>query len=214
MAKTLDLGNHRINRTLFDLGHNPFLFAVLSNRPPGGWNAVALLAEYSYEADPCAEPLDSTYNCFQSGGNERSAMKFFRLYAGADGQSHFEPLDTGENAEFLNKTAPATGFLIRTAFAPHIVNFHQAPRRRLGDYAVRERRHRPGRRYQHEFLSRRYLFSGRHNRPGAYRHAERLDSCLRKSGLTQPPNDLYFSWMRFIHPVRFDSSTQPCAMAT
>ena len=57
-------------------------------------------------------------------------MKFFRLYAGTDGQSHFEPLDTGEHSEFLNKTVPATGFLIRTAFAPHIVNFHRAPRRR------------------------------------------------------------------------------------
>ncbi len=57
-------------------------------------------------------------------------MKFFRLYSGTDGQSHFEPLDTGEHSEFLNKTVPAIGFLIRTAFAPHIVNFHRAPRRR------------------------------------------------------------------------------------
>ena len=57
-------------------------------------------------------------------------MKFFRLYAGTDGQSHFESLDTGERSEFLNKTVPAIGFLIRTAFAPHIVNFHRAPRRR------------------------------------------------------------------------------------
>ena len=57
-------------------------------------------------------------------------MKFFRLYSGADGESHFELLDTGENSEFLNTTRPATGLLIRTAFAPHIVNFHRAPRRR------------------------------------------------------------------------------------
>ena len=57
-------------------------------------------------------------------------MKLFRLYSGADGESHFELLDTGENSEFLNTTRAATGLLIRTAFAPHIVNFHRAPRRR------------------------------------------------------------------------------------
>ena len=57
-------------------------------------------------------------------------MKFFRLYAGADGQSHFEPLDMSAECEFLNATRPATGLLIRNDFAPHIVNFHRAPRRR------------------------------------------------------------------------------------
>lgn len=57
-------------------------------------------------------------------------MKFFRLYAGTDKQSHFEPLDSGGKSEFFNTTQPATGLLLRNDFAPHIVNFHRAPRRR------------------------------------------------------------------------------------
>ena len=56
-------------------------------------------------------------------------MKFYRLYPGSDGQSHFEELDKNAS-EYLNATHLATGYLIRTAFAPHIVNFHCAPRRR------------------------------------------------------------------------------------
>lgn len=57
-------------------------------------------------------------------------MKFLRLYTGMDGQSHFEALDMSAESEFLHATRPATGLLIRTDFAPHIVNFHRAPRRR------------------------------------------------------------------------------------
>ena len=57
-------------------------------------------------------------------------MQFYRLYAGADGQSHFEALDGAKAAPFLNDTKAATGYLIRDDFAPHIVNFHRAPRRR------------------------------------------------------------------------------------
>jgi hypothetical protein len=59
-----------------------------------------------------------------------SGMKFYRLFTGPDGQSHFEPLDTGVQSELLNVTRPATGLLLRNDFAPHIVNFHTAPRRR------------------------------------------------------------------------------------
>ncbi len=57
-------------------------------------------------------------------------MKFFRLYGGADGQSHFEPLASDAKSAFFNTTQPATGLLLRNDFAPHIVNFHRAPRRR------------------------------------------------------------------------------------
>ena len=57
-------------------------------------------------------------------------MKFYRLYAGADGQSHFEPLDSGKASEFFNQTREAKGLLFRNDFAPHIVNFHRAPHRR------------------------------------------------------------------------------------
>src|SRR5262245_48189839 len=57
-------------------------------------------------------------------------MQIYRLYAGADGQSHFEPLDGAKAAPYLNETQVANGYLIRDAYAPHIVNFHRAPRRR------------------------------------------------------------------------------------
>src|SRR5438034_11365940 len=57
-------------------------------------------------------------------------MKFYRLYSGADGQSHFEPLDSSRASEFFNSTRTATGLLFRNDFAPHIVDYHRAPRRR------------------------------------------------------------------------------------
>src|SRR5574341_2326804 len=57
-------------------------------------------------------------------------MKFYRLYAGADGQSHFEPLDASKTSELFNATRDATGVLFRNDFAPHIANYHCAPRRR------------------------------------------------------------------------------------
>ena len=57
-------------------------------------------------------------------------MQFYRLYAGADGQSHFEELAGTKAAALLNQTKPATGHLFRDDFAPHIVDFHRAPRRR------------------------------------------------------------------------------------
>ena len=57
-------------------------------------------------------------------------MKFMRLYAGSDGQSHFEELDGAKKSAFFNDTKPATSHLFRDDFAPHIVNFHRAPRRR------------------------------------------------------------------------------------
>jgi hypothetical protein len=57
-------------------------------------------------------------------------MKFYRLYSGADDQSHFEPLDSSRASEFFNATRPAAGLLFRNDFAPHIVNYHRAPHRR------------------------------------------------------------------------------------
>ena len=50
-------------------------------------------------------------------------MKFFRLYGGADGQSHFEPLASDAKSAFFNTTQPATGLLLRNDFAPHINTF-------------------------------------------------------------------------------------------
>jgi hypothetical protein len=57
-------------------------------------------------------------------------VKLYRLYAGNDGQSHFEELEGPKAAVFLNDTKPAASHLFRDAYAPHIVNFHRAPRRR------------------------------------------------------------------------------------
>lgn len=57
-------------------------------------------------------------------------MQFYRLYAGNDGQSHFEALDSSKTSEFFNKTRDAKGLLFRNGFAPHIVNYHRAPHRR------------------------------------------------------------------------------------
>jgi hypothetical protein len=56
-------------------------------------------------------------------------MKLYRLYGGAEGQSHFEQLDNAK-AAYFNDTKPATSHLFRDDFAPHIVNFHRAPRKR------------------------------------------------------------------------------------
>ena len=56
-------------------------------------------------------------------------MQFYRLYSGTDGQSHLEPLDAAK-ASYFNDTKGASGYLIRDDFAPHIVNYHRAPRRR------------------------------------------------------------------------------------
>ena len=62
---------------------------------------------------------------------ERDAsMKFYRLYSGDDGRSHFEQLDSSQSSEFFNATRPANGLLFRNDFAPHIVDWHRAPRRR------------------------------------------------------------------------------------
>jgi hypothetical protein len=57
-------------------------------------------------------------------------MKFYRLYSGDDGQSHFEQLDTSQASKFFNTTQPAKGLLLRNGFAPHILNWHRAPHRR------------------------------------------------------------------------------------
>jgi hypothetical protein len=57
-------------------------------------------------------------------------MKFYRLYSADDGRSRFEQLDSSHSSEFFNATRPARGLLFRNDFAPHIVNWHRAPRRR------------------------------------------------------------------------------------
>ena len=57
-------------------------------------------------------------------------MKFYRLYSGDDNQSHFEKLDSSRSSEFFNAARSAKSLLFRNGFAPHIVDWHRAPRRR------------------------------------------------------------------------------------
>jgi hypothetical protein len=57
-------------------------------------------------------------------------MKFYRLYSGDDGQSHFEELDMSQTSKLFNNTHRVKGLLFRNDFAPHIVNWHRAPHRR------------------------------------------------------------------------------------
>jgi len=56
-----------------------------------------------------------------SSRKREAGMKFYRLYSGDDGQSHFELLDSSQSSEFFNATRPANGLLFRNDFAPHIV---------------------------------------------------------------------------------------------
>jgi hypothetical protein len=110
-------------------------------------------------------------------------MQFYRLYAGEDGQSHFEPLDAGRTSEFFNKTPDAKGLLFRNDFAPHIVNYHRAPHRRwVITLASRQRRNRFGRRHSHDFLSRRRISRRGHYRARPYGDAGRLDQSVCGSG--------------------------------
>ena len=45
-------------------------------------------------------------------------MKFYRIYAGDDGKSHFELLDSSKTSEFFNKTREAKGLLFRNDYSP------------------------------------------------------------------------------------------------
>jgi hypothetical protein len=60
----------------------------------------------------------------------KASMTFYRLYTGANGQSHFEALEPGRASEFFNTTCEAKGVFFRNRSAPHIVNYHRAPQRR------------------------------------------------------------------------------------
>ena len=114
-------------------------------------------------------------------------MQFYRLYAGDDGQSHFQALDSSKTSEFFNKTRDAKGLLFRNDFAPHIVNYHRAPHRRwvitlsgsveigVGD-GSRMTFH-PG-----------DVLLAEDTRTGPHRHAARLGESVRRSGAGESPN--------------------------
>jgi hypothetical protein len=56
-------------------------------------------------------------------------MIFYRLYAGDDGQSHFEELEKGQSSDVFFMTHPAKGLVFKNDHPTHILGFHNAPRR-------------------------------------------------------------------------------------
>lgn len=60
-------------------------------------------------------------------------MKYFRIYAGDDGESHFEDLEidlreaSGQSS--LSELIPATGVIFRRSPADQHIDWHPAPRR-------------------------------------------------------------------------------------
>jgi hypothetical protein len=56
-------------------------------------------------------------------------MKFYRLYTGDDGQSHFEPLDTGDQSNLFNTLHSVAHLVLRREVRPHLLDWHPAPRR-------------------------------------------------------------------------------------
>ncbi len=62
-------------------------------------------------------------------------MKYFRIYAGPDGESHFEdvevPLGPGSAASDLSAMIPVQGVIFRRSSADQFVDWHHAPRRQF-----------------------------------------------------------------------------------
>jgi hypothetical protein len=62
-------------------------------------------------------------------------VHYFRIYAGEDGESHFEdldiPLDQERNGSFLSELIPASGVIFRSSLADQFIDWHPAPRRQF-----------------------------------------------------------------------------------
>ncbi|MGI8551505.1 MAG: hypothetical protein ACR2PL_12080 [Dehalococcoidia bacterium] len=62
-------------------------------------------------------------------------MRYFRIYAGTDGASHFEdvevPAKSGAGASDLSEMIPATGIIFRRSPADQYIDWHPAPRRQF-----------------------------------------------------------------------------------
>ncbi|MDP2604649.1 MAG: hypothetical protein Q8S00_18995 [Deltaproteobacteria bacterium] len=56
-------------------------------------------------------------------------MKFYRLYSGADGQSHFAPCMAGPPATVFDRLHAAKGLVFRNETRSYIFDWHPAPRR-------------------------------------------------------------------------------------
>ncbi len=62
-------------------------------------------------------------------------MRYFRIYAGPDGESHFEdidvPLHPAPGGSDLSALYPATGVIFRRSPADQYLDWHPAPRRQF-----------------------------------------------------------------------------------
>lgn len=62
-------------------------------------------------------------------------MQYFRIYAGPDGESHFEDVDVtlqaGGGQSHLSEMMPATGIIFRRSAPDQFIDWHTAPRRQF-----------------------------------------------------------------------------------
>lgn len=62
-------------------------------------------------------------------------MKYFRIYAGIDGESHFEDVDVAMSEQAresdLSALYPATGVIFRRSPSDQFIDWHPAPRRQF-----------------------------------------------------------------------------------
>ena len=62
-------------------------------------------------------------------------VKYLRIYAGPDGESHFEDVDvemsSGAGQSELSALIPATGIIFRRSSADQYIDWHRAPRRQF-----------------------------------------------------------------------------------
>jgi hypothetical protein len=66
--------------------------------------------------------------------NEEGTMKYFRIFTGPDGLSHFEDIDDGTAGTGVpdpKGVIPAEGVEFRRAPAGHVMDYHPAPRRQF-----------------------------------------------------------------------------------
>jgi hypothetical protein len=65
----------------------------------------------------------------------RRAMKYFRIYTGPDGESHFEDVEVelrpADRGSELSALIPATGIVFRRSAPDQYLDWHPAPRRQF-----------------------------------------------------------------------------------
>jgi hypothetical protein len=66
---------------------------------------------------------------------EERALQYFRIYAGPDGESHFEDIEVamqpGRGSSMLSELIPAKGVIFRQSAADQYIDWHPAPRRQF-----------------------------------------------------------------------------------